>query len=40
GVGILRYATLIRSVWWQLLVVNLVSLLACFAVGSWTGVQV
>ena len=33
GVGILRYATLIRSVWWQLLVVNLVSLLACFAVS-------
>ncbi len=40
GVGILRYATLIKSVWWQLLVVNLVSLLACFAASSWTVVLV
>ncbi len=36
GVGILRYAALIQSVWWQLLVVNLVSLLVCFAASSWT----
>ena len=40
GVGILRYAALIRSVWWQLLVVNLVSLLVCFAASSWTVVLV
>lgn len=40
GVGILRYAALIQSVWWQLLVVNLVSLLACFAASSWTVVLV
>ena len=40
GVGILRYAALIRSVWWQLLVVNVVSLLVCFAVSSWTVVLV
>lgn len=40
GVGILRYAALIRSVWWQLLVVNVVSLLVCFAASSWTVVLV
>lgn len=40
AVGILRYAALIRSVWWQLLVVNVVSLLVCFAVSSWTVVLV
>ena len=40
GVGILRYAALIKSVWWQLLVVNLVSLLACFAASSWTVVLI
>ena len=40
GVGILRYAVLIRSVWWQLLVVNLLSLLACFVASSWSVVLV
>ncbi len=40
AVGILRYAALIRSVWWQLLVVNVVSLLVCFAASSWTVVLV
>ena len=40
GVGILRYAALIKSVWWQLLVVNLVSLLACFAASCWTVVLI
>lgn len=40
GVEILRYATLIRSVWWQLLVVNVVSLFVCFAASSWTVVLV
>lgn len=36
GVGILRYAALVQSIWWQLLVVNLVSLVACFAASSYT----
>ncbi|MGH0054272.1 MAG: CidA/LrgA family protein [Sphaerochaetaceae bacterium] len=39
-VGILRYASLVQSIWWQLLVVNLVSLVACFAASSWTVVLV
>ncbi|MGE4453384.1 MAG: CidA/LrgA family protein [Sphaerochaeta sp.] len=39
-VGILRYASLVQSIWWQLLVVNLVSLFACFAASSWTVVLV
>jgi len=40
GVGVLRYASLVKSIWWQLLVVNLVSLLVCFAASSWTVVLV
>lgn len=40
GVGILRYAPLIGAIWWQLLVVNAVSLLVCFAASSWTVVLV
>lgn len=39
-VGILRYATLVQSLWWQLLVINLVSLFACFVASSWTVVLV
>jgi holin-like protein len=27
---------LVQSIWWQLLVVNLVSLVACFAASSYT----
>lgn len=40
GVGIVRYAAVIQSIWWQLLVVNVVSLLVCFGVSSWTVVLV
>lgn len=40
GVSILRYASLIGSIWWQLLLINAVSLLACFAASSWTVVLV
>jgi holin-like protein len=39
-VGIMRYSSLVQSIWWQLLVVNLVSLFACFAASSWTVVLV
>ncbi len=39
-VGILRYSSLVQSIWWQLLVVNLVSLFACFVASSWTVVLV
>ncbi|MGE4584509.1 MAG: CidA/LrgA family protein [Sphaerochaeta sp.] len=40
GVGILRYALLIQSIWWQLILVNLISLVVCFGVSSWTVVLV
>lgn len=36
GVGILRYAALVQSIWWQLILVNLISLVACFAASSYT----
>jgi holin-like protein len=39
-VGIMRYSSLVQSIWWQLLVVNLISLFACFAASSWTVVLV
>lgn len=40
GLGIIRYLCVIGSVWWQLIVVNLISLIACFAASSWTVVLV
>jgi holin-like protein len=40
GVGILRYAALVQSIWWQLILVNLISLVLCFGASSWTVVLV
>lgn len=40
GVGIIRYMDIIGSIWWQLLVVNIVSVITCFAAASWTVVLV
>ena len=40
GVGIIRYSALIQSVWWQLILVNLISLVICFGASSWTVVLV
>ncbi|HZJ87521.1 MAG TPA: CidA/LrgA family protein [Sphaerochaeta sp.] len=36
GVSIIQYMDLVSTIWWQLLVVNIVSLLVCFAVAGWT----
>ncbi|MDY0303177.1 MAG: CidA/LrgA family protein [Sphaerochaeta sp.] len=36
GVSIIRYTDIIHTIWWQLLVVNIVSVIICFAVTSWT----
>lgn len=36
GVSIIKYTTIINSIWWQLLLVNIVSVVICFAVSSWT----
>ncbi|WP_320129527.1 CidA/LrgA family protein [uncultured Sphaerochaeta sp.] len=40
GVQIIEYFDLLKSVWWQLFVVALASLVVCFAVSSWTVVLV
>jgi len=40
GVSIIRYMDIINSIWWQLLVVNIVSVITCFAAASWTVVLV
>jgi holin-like protein len=40
GVRIIEQFDLIKSVWWQLLVISLVSLLACFLASSWTVILV
>ncbi|NLE16431.1 MAG: CidA/LrgA family protein [Spirochaetales bacterium] len=40
GVSIIRYMDIIHSIWWQLLVVNIVSVITCFAAASWTVVLV
>ncbi|AEV30306.1 putative effector of murein hydrolase LrgA [Sphaerochaeta pleomorpha str. Grapes] len=40
GVRIIEHFDLLKSVWWQLLVISIVSLLACFVVSSWTVVLV
>jgi holin-like protein len=40
GVRIIEQFDLLKSVWWQLLVISLVSLLACFLVSSWTVILV
>ncbi len=39
-VGIMQYTQLVQSIWVQLLVVNLVSLVACFVASSYTVVLV
>ncbi len=36
GVSIIRYFDIISSIWWQLLLVNIVSMVICFAVSAWT----
>ncbi len=36
GVSIIRYTAIINSIWWQLILVNIVSVIVCFAVSSWT----
>ena len=36
GMSIIRYFDIISSIWWQLLVVNLVSMVSSFAVSAWT----
>jgi holin-like protein len=40
GVRIIEQFDLLKSVWWQLLVISLVSLLTCFLVSSWTVILV
>lgn len=40
GVRIIEHFALLKSVWWQLLVISIVSLLACFLVSSWTVILV
>ncbi len=40
GVSIVRYMDIINSIWWQLIVVNIVSVITCFAAASWTVVLV
>ncbi len=40
GVSIIRYMDIINSIWWQLLVINIVSVITCFAAASWTVVLV
>jgi holin-like protein len=40
GVRIIEQFDLLKSVWWQLLVISLVSLLACFLASSWTVILV
>lgn len=40
GVSIVRYMDIIHSIWWQLFVVNIVSVITCFAAASWTVVLV
>lgn len=40
GVSIIRYMDIINSIWWQLLLVNIVSVITCFAAASWTVVLV
>lgn len=40
GVSIVRYMDIINSIWWQLFVVNIVSVVTCFAAASWTVVLV
>lgn len=36
AVSILRYAAVVQTIWWQLLVINIVSVVVCFALSSWT----
>jgi holin-like protein len=36
AVSILRYATIVKTIWWQLFVINIVSVVVCFALSSWT----
>ncbi len=36
GISIIRYFDIIGSIWWQLLMVNIVSMVICFAVSAWT----
>jgi holin-like protein len=36
GVRIIEQFDLLKSVWWQLLLISAVSLVACFAASSWT----
>lgn len=36
AVSVMEHTVLLKSIWWQLLLVNLVSLLACFVASSWT----
>lgn len=40
AIGILRYADLVKSIWWQLILVNVISLFACFIASSWTVILV
>lgn len=36
GVSIIKYMDIVNAIWWQLLLVNLVSVVVCFAASSWT----
>jgi holin-like protein len=36
GVSILRYTGLIHSIWWKLILINLVTLTLAFTVSGWT----
>ncbi|MFA5448499.1 MAG: CidA/LrgA family protein [Sphaerochaeta sp.] len=36
GVSIIKYMDIVNAIWWQLLLVNVVSVIVCFAASSWT----
>ncbi|NMA22748.1 MAG: CidA/LrgA family protein, partial [Spirochaetales bacterium] len=31
-----KYMDIVNAIWWQLLLVNVVSVIVCFAASSWT----
>ncbi|MCK9548245.1 MAG: CidA/LrgA family protein [Sphaerochaeta sp.] len=40
AISIIRYTDVISAIWWQLILVNLVSVVICFAVSAWTAAAV